>query len=787
MKRICFLLILVFLVTTCQRAYDNTKLPYKFLPTETSSVIKINELNAFLNGIDNNEILSHLYQKEIKRATISLKNLNARTPLYISFLNKTEPGYLILTQNDSLLFKLDTLANHISETLVKFQIEKTQIDSSIVYHKTIGNVFAGSNNIEILKKLSIENENKELSKLLETVDDQSIASLVFKSNSLNYSKLLFSEIEDDAYNPNFAILDLDYSDKHLQYNGIVSSKDSITSKLDIFKHSIPQKIKTPEFAPSKVNSLLSVTYDDFSIFNKNRSELNEQPLDSTQTFLDFSTEIALTDNAIILHALDTDLVLESIEAKSNIETFRSIAIYKYGNPNFFESRLQPLVKFKNANYFSIYENFVVFSNSIETLKSILSDVLNKNTLSNSDAFKNLSANLSDEASMFIYKDAAGLSKVLGKNVTGYNANVVQFIYEDNYAHVNGIIQKFKKRAVSNSISEAFTTPLDAELISAPQTLKNHITKAHDIAVQDVNNVLHLISNSGRVLWKKQLQGQILGRIEQMDLFKNGRLQLVFATSKRLYVLDRNGKNASNFPLKFDDVITQPLSVFDYDKRRNYRLLVTQGKNLLMYDAKGKSVSGFKYNSDSNITSQPKHFRIASKDYIVFSAGENLKILNRKGNIRINVKNKIRFSENPLFSYQNKFTTTNTLGQLIQVDVRGKLSKKTLNLTDKHHIETTSKTLVTMTENKLKIKSRTIDLDYGDYTAPRIFYLNDKIYVTTTDLQAKKVYLFNSQAKSIPHFPVFGTSSAELQELDKDSGLELITQSDDKTILVYKLN
>jgi hypothetical protein len=93
----------------------------------------------------------------------------------------------------------------------------------------------------------------------------------------------------------------------------------------------------------------------------------------------------------------------------------------------------------------------------------------------------------------------------------------------------------------------------------------------------------------------------------------------------------------------------------------------------------------------------------------------------------------------------------------------------------------------MTENKLNIKSRTVDLDYGEYTAPKIFYLNDKIYVSTTDLQSKKVYLFDSQAKPIPNFPIFGISSVELQELDKEKGLELITQSDNKTIVVYKIN
>ncbi len=790
MKKFGFLILLLSILLACQKDYNKTKHTHQFIPNTVSAVIKVNELNDFISSIENHDILSGIYNKELKNASEVLKNLNTTKHVLISFINAPENNsdYLILTENDSSLFVVDSIPNHISETLADFKIEKTQIDTTTIYHKIIGNVFAGSNNLDIIKTLDAKKENNELSKLIETTDKKSVASLVFKSDSPNYSKLLFTNIEDDANNVNYTVLDLGYTDNSLQYNGIHTSKDSIYNNLDSFKHTIPQKINTPNLAPHNTSSLLSIAYDDFSVFNKNLGELNKKNVDSTQTFLNFTNEIALLDNAILLHTLDPNIVLESIEDKSYVETFRAIEIFEFGNSGFFKSRLKPFISFENATYFSVFENFVAFSNSTETLKTILADALSNNTLANSEAFISISKNLSDEASLFIFKNSKGLSDVLNKNIKGYNANAVQFIYEDNYAHINGIIQKFKRRAASNTIAEAFVTKLDADIISAPQTLKNHVTNAHDIAIQDVNNTLYLISNSGNILWKKQLQGKILGKIEQLDMYKNGRLQLAFATPNRIYVLDRNGNDASHFPLKFNDAITEPLSVFDYDKRKSYRLIVTQGKNLLMYDAKGKSVTGFDYkNNGSTISTQPKHFRIGSKDYIVFAAGETLKILNRQGNIRVNVKDKIRFSDNELYLYQNKFTSTNTLGQLIQVDTQGKLSTKNLNLTDKHHIETTSKTLVSMTENKLYIKSRIVDLDYGEYTAPRIFYLNDKIYVTTTDLQSKKVYLFDSQAKPIPNFPVFGTSAAELQKLDKETGLELITQSDDKNIVVYKLH
>lgn len=790
MKKFGFLIVLLTFVLACQKDYYKTKKPYQFIPKNSTAVIVVNELNDFVSSLEPHEILSKAHYAELENASPILKNLNTTKQILISFDYNAENtlDYLILTENKNALFNVDSLPNHISETLTNFKIEKTQIDATVTYHKVFGNVFAASNNLELIKSLDPKTENKELSKLIETTDNQSVASLVFKSDSKNYSKLLFKDINTTKPSSNYSVLDLNYTDQSLLYNGILVSKDSTTNHLDLFKHTIPQKTHTPELAPNNTSSLISIAYDDFSVFSKNLKDINNKQADSSASFLNFTNEIAQIDDALLLHTLDPKLVLESIEIQAEPEIFRSIPIYEFNNPDFFKSRLAPFITFENAEYFSVFENFIIVSHSVETLKSILTDALNNNTLANSDAFISINKNLSDEASLFIYKNSDELSKILGQSISGYDANAVQYIYEDNFAHVNGIIQKFKKRAASNTVSEAFATTLDASIISAPQTLKNHITNAHDIAVQDVNNTLYLISNSGKILWKKQLQGKILGRIEQIDMYKNGRLQLAFATVNHVYVLDRNGNDVSSFPVKFNDAITQPLSVFDYNNTKNYRLLVTQGKTVLMLSTKGKSIKGFDYSSNgSTISTQPKHFRIGTKDYIAFTAGETLKILNRKGDDRIRVKDKINFSGNSLFLYQNKFTTTNTLGELVQADTNGKLSTINLNLPDKHYIEATSKTLVSMTENKLNIKSRTVDLDYGDYTAPRIFYLNDNIFVTTTDLQAKKVYLFNSQGEAIPNFPVFGTSAAELQELDNDGGLELLTQSDEQTIVVYKLH
>ena len=147
-----------------------------------------------------------------------------------------------------------------------------------------------------------------------------------------------------------------------------------------------------------------------------------------------------------------------------------------------------------------------------------------------------------------------------------------------------------KRGVNNVLSIDLPKPP----IISPQWLKNHRSNVMDIAIQDQDHVLYLYSNTGKLFWKKQIAGKIIGPIQQVDLYKNNRLQMAFRTQDKLIVLDRNGKIVKPFNIKLPkNEYPLPLSIFDYDNNRNYRFLVAQDKSLLMYDGRGKRVNGFK--------------------------------------------------------------------------------------------------------------------------------------------------------------------------------------------------
>ena len=86
----------------------------------------------------------------------------------------------------------------------------------------------------------------------------------------------------------------------------------------------------------------------------------------------------------------------------------------------------------------------------------------------------------------------------------------------------------------------------------------------------------------------------------------------------------------------------------------------------------------------------------------------------------------------------------------------------------------------------KVKGNKKELELGIYTKPRIFYINDVIYVAITDLQSQQVYLFRSTAAPVAGFPVEGSGLADMADTDGDRNPELVVPYRDRQIRMYNL-
>ncbi|MDD7888199.1 ribonuclease HII [Flavivirga sp. 57AJ16] len=810
MRVFCFSLLLI-LVFNCSNIKTSRSQLIDFAPKNTSIILKTSNLENLKSSINNSDFLQKVSKtdsyKNLENTLNSLSYLKPTSDILICFSKdlKDSLQYAIITKHNQQLFETDSLPNYIEETLSykNKTITKSTLNNHTFYSTIIDSTFFASSSKEMVNAIFSNTKiDIELEKIYNITSDDKTVSAILKSDHTFLESFFIEDSLSLKTFTNYIAVDLDIDQDELLFNGITKAIDSSKSLINIFKNTIPQENQTYRITPSNSDGFMSFTFNDYKTFKTNLAKYNDNDsITNTTMLFDDIVEVGIIyqgkDSAIVLNSLDIIATKDALLSEQNtIDAYRGVTIFSFSGPHLFTKTFAPLVSFNKANKYCVLDNFFVFADNTDMLQNIIANYQNETTLNEKVYFQDIKNHLSDASSLLQVVNLSSLKTILNKNLKGdlnneltnYNASALQFIYETNFAHVNGIIKKSKARALLNSVSEELNIKLGTDLLTNPQFVKNHITKQKEIVVQDINNNLYLISNKGKILWKKKMQSAVLGAIEQIDIYKNGRLQLAFATSNSIHVIDRNGKSVAPFPIKFNNTITQPLAVFDYDKNKNYRLLVTQGKNVLMYNVKAQIVNGFTFKSANNaIICRPKHFRIGTKDYITFKTHNKLYILDRTGKTRVTPKTSTSYSNQPIFLYKDSFTTTTSDGNLITIDTRGHTSIKNLNLSEKHYLETSSKTLILLDENKLSIKNKSIELDYGDYSAPRLFYINDKIYVALTDKQAHKIYLYDSQTKSLPNFPVYGNSPIILDNIDKDRNLEFVSKGENNSIILYQIN
>lgn len=808
MKKISFVFFCFSLFLSCEHPKYKSIRPLSLVPSGTEILIKINSSEGLNNGLQNNALVKALENysqiKDLKSLLAPLYYLNKNKSLLAlskDSSNRLEISFIIPLLKDSP--SLDSINNLVKGSSLNTNgITKLEFNNQTFYSIIRDSILFASNKLFITENSKKGGTvNSEIEIFHNALSTDKMVSIFIDHNTASFNPILFDNPNLKAQKfSNYTFIEGDISQHSILLNGITKANDSTKSLINVFKNTLPQENKAASVLPPNIESFRSLTFSDYNVIRTNL--IKHKFLDSLTTqsnIFENIAEIAYVNqnqnDAVILRSIDPSSTLDNLKIIISSETYRDVEIYSINDATTFINDFKPFINIASADYYINLDDFFIFSDNITFLKSFISNYQNDNVLSKQDSFKNLKLNLSDESSLLIYGDPKELNTLLNLNfsedkklnIANYKSCAVQFVYDTDFAHIAAVFETHKDKSQNKAVTEEFNISLNTALFNTPQLVKNHTNNQMDIIIQDVKHNLYLISNQGKVHWKKQLEGKIIGDINQIDTYKNGRLQLVFNTSKRLYVLDRNGKNVNRFPLVFKDDITQPISVFDYDNKKKYRLMVTQNKSVLMYDKNGAIVKGFTYkNAKNTIRSQPKHFRIGRKDYIVFTHGKTFEVLDRVGQPRATINERINFSENEVYLYKNSFTTSTTNGELIQINTKGNVKHKNLNLNNNHKITTTSKTFVSLNDNKLTIRSKTIELNFGDYTAPKIFYINDKIYVTVTDLQSKKGFLFDSQAIPIANFPVYANSSLELNNIDGDDKLEVVTKGDDNAIIVYEL-
>ena len=354
---------------------------------------------------------------------------------------------------------------------------------------------------------------------------------------------------------------------------------------------------------------------------------------------------------------------------------------------------------------------------------------------------------------------------------------------NNLASINGIISDYKDDSKNSEIELKFETSISNEIILGPLIVKNHTNNKNEVFIQDSENIIYLINDNGQIEWTKKINDRVIDEVKQIDSYKNGRLQYVFATQNSLHMIDRKGRDVGKFPLKFNDQITKPVSVFDYDNNKNYRLLITQNDELFMFDSKGNRVRGFDYNKKNKIITKPEHFRISNKDIIVFKTSDDLKILNRRGKVRIKINEDHNYSKDEIFQYQNSLLTTTVNNKIVKIDMKGN-SKELSSMSFDGKYVSDKKTIYTLQKNILSNSKKNIEIQFGKYENFSAISDKKNTLLNIYDSQNNKLYLFDDEINTVKGFPILADANASF--ILENNKIEFSVISDSKKIKYFLL-
>src|SRR5690554_6662183 len=87
------------------------------------------------------------------------------------------------------------------------------------------------------------------------------------------------------------------------------------------------------------------------------------------------------------------------------------------------------------------------------------------------------------------------------------------------------------------------------LIYGPRSIQNFNDRSTDYLVQDERHNVHLLTGDGENVFSQQVEGEIVGDVFQIDYYKNGKLQILFATQQAVYCYDRLGTLLPGYPIQ----------------------------------------------------------------------------------------------------------------------------------------------------------------------------------------------------------------------------------------------
>jgi len=521
------------------------------------------------------------------------------------------------------------------------------------------------------------------------------------------------------------------------------------------------------------------------------------------------------------YASRKNTAFENLVSHYEIDQETSYDMYRFPYPSFPGIWLGEPFYAIHARYLTFWDNYMIFSNKQNSLESLLHDLTLGATLANDAAYESSRKKMEIKANINFYLN---VNNAYNLNKSFFTENVTEVFKEKDealrkFSSLNWQVISSGKFLFNNIVIEysgkikedartTWQSNIGSPIGFKPQLVVNHDDPGNrEIILQDRSNQLHLITGEGRVRWSLEIPGRILGKIHQVDCFRNGKLQFLFNTKDKIYMIDRLGNPVSPFPISLRSPATNGMNVFDYDNNRKYRFfLAGEDKKIYVYDGSGKIVSGWQFEgTDHEVTTPVQHFRVEGKDYIVFKDTSRIYVQHRQGDTRVRFAVNFENSRNPILLKTEgtpKMVTTDNQGRVYYLYFDGSHKQiKTGGFSPGHFftaddlngdgslefVFVDKKKLVVTDENGKEAFAKEFR---NEISCPPVIYTfsSEVKKIGVADKAANRIYLYNSDGSLHQGFPLQGNSAFSIGKItDGVSYLNLIVGSQNGNIYNYRLD
>lgn len=750
-----------------------------FIPQGAFMVVKISNFERAKQQLRSHALVQNIPQTALypvlDSASSVFDHVQPEGDSFLSF-NKLEgkkTGFTFAMKIGSGFKTLDSLpGSTVKKTMFKNEtITKATLAGNTTFSAVRDSVFILSNAETLLKNaLGGTSEKLQFQKPL-NLNDASLLTAVHTAPQLTLWEKTHPLGDKLA-------LTVAVSQNNFKANGIVQFGDTLQTVLAQLRQQTPQPITIASVTPTDALGAVAISLSSAALFFGDGGAVeNDSPpqLHVFENFVELGSIKLKKSHVVAAKSLSPGAALESLSPFVSVaEKYRGVQLYHFSETDLFAEKFSPFIKVGAVSHVFQLNSYFLFTENETVAKVLITSIKNNATLASTENYKQTLPKLSSASSYMHFAMGGAVPDMLQHGfftngtetapipaLKDYPLAVQQFVMEPTFAHVAVVCLKTGKpggRTIKKITERSIA--VKNGILGEPLLYGTKGARP-SVVFQDAGNVLHHISLGGKFIFEVPLKSPVLGSINEVALKGNSGKQLAFVTKNKLYVVNEKGQDVAPFPLTFNDEITQPLAVFDYDNNRNYRFLITQGKGVRMFNAAGKNVKGFTFKkAKTELVFAPQHIRIANKDYLLFAEKSGrLNILDRTGKGRVKVGETFMFSETPVMRERNSFVVITADKKKKTIGRSGKVSTINLDVSDSYYFTATAGNKATLDDNRLRINGKLVELPLGIYTQPVVKTVLGRTYVLVTETQEKKVYMYTTKGTLLSGFPVYGASRA----------------------------